>query len=1293
MKILGCITAIKSTSLDVALPGRINGSVQVASISQAYVAMARKFLENQIEESEYNALNDIFHIGQIVCVKVAKVENANKINIELSLQPKDIQAGFKHNGVKKNMVLSVAIAERLEHGYVIETGIKDLRGFMPSKVLDDKTADIAVGGVYFCRVDKITVTPTASTATFALANDAESRLLRFTQPNVDHILPGCVVQFTMKKHLKNGLQGSIFDGSLSACINEHQLGYSETGEPRQLKDVAVDSVLKARILYIMPLTKIAYLSLNLQQKFAVGVTNNTDTSKSSKIYPAGTIIEKATVSHLQAGTIILGLPKAKGVVSLRSIKTKIKDNFDSEVVLSNYQKGSIHKVRVLYYDPIDSLHVCSVDKKVLNEKYFSVDDVNVGDVVTVKMQLKLKDGRYAFRLGKVKGFIHPLYLSKKTSANKLEPNGLLRCRVLCKNKEKNEIFVTNIKELMAADAHILKASVQPKSGISKYVGLVKKCLPIGWLVEFFDYITGVVYRNQLTPSELSVAERFYEGQIVNVTIKHVRKMDDGTKQLSLGLADFLTDIGSVHHGKVTALQPTGLDVAFLSANINGLVPTMYLSDYPSLVHGLYNAYRCNDDIEAIGVAQNCYSVRDVNDMFGGPTTIKSFAELNVGDVIPAAVKNVKGDVVQVFCLLKDVKTTFSIHLKMFVENFSRASDTTLVPDQKIYVKILAKSSITNSLTLTAKLGDVWPGDFLQTAAIAKRYFVDHNEIAKRSQENAAFNDLKVGQIVEGVSANRDPSENEPEGCHIFTVNGSVDVIVTAKSHTGRTSADSRRILIVWKDCARKLVYGTTIEKFLHRADTTLEEEHATKQLLSHPGFKANVLLILDDLIIVYPTKWTNRFVYIPTRFHYNDFQPMITKGIYEGTQVNVVLIGVKESQYIGMVQNLFELYKKAPCLIEQIILMEESNEAQSPTDAVEDIVKTESNVLHIAESKQSGTTTKPNKKSKKNLKRKVNEDDTILIEEEDNTDIISPAKKKSSNKKSKNMAVVARGSTEEPKPKSKKTKTAKAQGDGNRKKFSLKSIQIDGAMDLAESDSDSDSSDDALPGVSSFWSTDLSTLNGADIDASSDSSDDDANSSTIEVKRKASAKERFEAARNEEARIHEIEKTMADGDFVPTTIDQFDRLVMGEPNDSRHWIQYMAFHVQATEVDRARTIAKKALKTIDMRENQERLNIWVALLNMELRYGSKTTFDDTLKEALLLNEPFKVYSVCLKIFADCKRVEELNEMVLTITKKYRQLADSWLAAAQALFEVNLAEKAKSLLNKALTSLNDKDRMY
>lgn len=45
--------------------------------------------------------------------------------------------------------------------------------------------------------------------------------------------------------------------------------------------------------------------------------------------------------------------------------------------------------------------------------------------------------------------------------------------------------------------------------------------------------------------------------------------------------------------------------------------------------------------------------------------------------------------------------------------------------------------------------------------------------------------------------------------------------------------------------------------------------------------------------------------------------------------------------------------------------------------------------------------------------------------------------------------------------------------------------------------------------------------------------------------------------------------------------------------------------LQATEIEKARSVARRALRTINFREEQEKLNVWLALLNLEHRFGTK----------------------------------------------------------------------------------------
>lgn len=78
---------------------------------------------------------------------------------------------------------------------------------------------------------------------------------------------------------------------------------------------------------------------------------------------------------------------------------------------------------------------------------------------------------------------------------------------------------------------------------------------------------------------------------------------------------------------------------------------------------------------------------------------------------------------------------------------------------------------------------------------------------------------------------------------------------------------------------------------------------------------------------------------------------------------------------------------------------------------------------------------------------------------------------------------------------------------------------------------------------------------------------------------------------------------------------------------------------QATEIEKARAVARKALKTISFREEQEKLNVWVALLNLENLYGTSESLEKTLQEAVQASDASKVYTQMLKIFADTNKVE------------------------------------------------------
>lgn len=83
--------------------------------------------------------------------------------------------------------------------------------------------------------------------------------------------------------------------------------------------------------------------------------------------------------------------------------------------------------------------------------------------------------------------------------------------------------------------------------------------------------------------------------------------------------------------------------------------------------------------------------------------------------------------------------------------------------------------------------------------------------------------------------------------------------------------------------------------------------------------------------------------------------------------------------------------------------------------------------------------------------------------------------------------------------------------------------------------------------------------------------------------KKKSKKERELEKQKAEKELSRIEEALMDPGRQPESADDFDRLVLSSPNSSILWLQYMAFHLQATEIEKARAVAERALKTISFR--------------------------------------------------------------------------------------------------------------
>uniref|UniRef100_A0A8C4Y2A5 Protein RRP5 homolog n=1 Tax=Gopherus evgoodei TaxID=1825980 RepID=A0A8C4Y2A5_9SAUR len=193
-------------------------------------------------------------------------------------------------------------------------------------------------------------------------------------------------------------------------------------------------------------------------------------------------------------------------------------------------------------------------------------------------------------------------------------------------------------------------------------------------------------------------------------------------------------------------------------------------------------------------------------------------------------------------------------------------------------------------------------------------------------------------------------------------------------------------------------------------------------------------------------------------------------------------------------------------------------------------------------------------------------------------------------------------------------------------------------------------------------------------------------------RKKQTKKEKEQEKQRVEKELSKVEAALMDPNRQPQTADDFDRLVLSNPSSSILWLQYMAFHLQATEMEKARMVAERALKTISFREEQEKLNVWVALLNLENMYGTEETLMKVFERAVQYNEPLKVFQHLADIYTSSEKYQQADDLYNTMLKRFRQEKSVWLKYATFLLKQGRVQATHRLLERALKGLPDKEHV-
>ncbi|KAF5193438.1 rRNA biogenesis protein RRP5, partial [Thalictrum thalictroides] len=164
-------------------------------------------------------------------------------------------------------------------------------------------------------------------------------------------------------------------------------------------------------------------------------------------------------------------------------------------------------------------------------------------------------------------------------------------------------------------------------------------------------------------------------------------------------------------------------------------------------------------------------------------------------------------------------------------------------------------------------------------------------------------------------------------------------------------------------------------------------------------------------------------------------------------------------------------------------------------------------------------------------------------------------------------------------------------------------------------------------------------------------------------------REKKKAKDERELEISAAEQRLLEKD-TPRNADEFEKLIRSSPNNSFVWIKYMAYMLSLADIEKARSIAERALQTINIREEAEKLNVWVAYFNLENEYGNprEEAVTKTFERALQYCDPKKVHLALLGMYERTEQYKLVDELLEKMLKKFKRSCKVWLRQVQCILK-------------------------
>ncbi|GAA5986306.1 hypothetical protein JCM10908_003698 [Rhodotorula pacifica] len=1292
-KVLCQVIQVRPLELVVSLPNQLLGHIPITNISSEFTARLEAAGEDSSDEEEDESddeddeedeekaakglpgLPALFHAGQwVVAAVVSSKSSDSKVKlggrdgdetvrasrrIELSLEPEKVNEGIAKGDLKRGFTLPAAVHDLEDGGYSLSFGLPPLSSFLPfadAKKLSP-TRPLHVGQVVLCRITKIHDNERTISVTVEKADLAATTLDSVSA--ITSLLPLQLVPALVTAVLPSGLNVK-FHGYYDGTIDRFHLPVSAGDD---LADhYKQGQKIKARLMW----DSIATTPKKFALSMAPHIIKLDETHELEQAYIVGKKCKRVKVVALDdewglTCEILPDQPQAehtRGVSAFVHISRITDDHLNTIPKNGPWKVGSIHPGRVIGFSPVDNLVQLSLQPSVIEQAFLRVQDVQVGAEVKGTVKRLGDNALFVSMGGNVDGVVWPLHYADirlKHPEKKFKPGQAVKARVYTVDAERNRVALTLKKQLLTTELPIITRPEEAKVGIVSH-GTVTKVLEKSVLVDFFGGVRALIPAAEAAEGFTNVqdlARLFPLGKVIPVRIISIDSSSGrivaSARQAGEPSASTLSaasssasieslDIGTVTSATISALHETNLVLSLIPSGVKALLA------YPTLAR------------------HRAVSVTDLK------------ASLSKGQTLEDLV-----------VVSKNVDKGFVI--------------VGLIPSKAANASAKAGSSASSSSAVTFDSLEVGS---LYTGRVASRLPSGVVLVQLAGSKNAALRGR--------VSLTELSDDFDAELSAVFPVGATVQAVVLAKDDNQRRLDLSLRASRVRQ--AQGVEVGNIKDPVVSGLDGLVPgskvrgfvKNIANAGLFVELGADVTARVQIKELFDEFVKEWKPKF--------------------HVGQLVEGKLLAVdKVSSQVEMSLRKSTFVKKdaaAPLPSLADSGLEKGQVVRGVVKRIEDygaFIRLDGlNVQGLCHK------TKVTDETKGSWKEHVREGDkvkAIVLDLNLETNKISLGLKKSlfpEDERSDDDDVDDASGDEEEDDDEEEMLAAEdseheeelaIDSDGGEDvdlEALLKSAGAGGSDEEdASDDEDAAMDEDEVPvaSTSKLPATDgtksapaLAVKAGfswGDDDedeamAAAKQSDDDSDEEDVAPAPK-SAPSAIAAGKQKASNLSALDDRTGDLDSqAPTSVADFERMLLGSPNSSYLWIQYIAFFVGLSQLDKAREIARRAIRTINFREEQEKLNVWVALLNLENSYGDETTLEEVFKEAAQHNDAKTIYLRLVDIYERTGKFDAEEELFKKTVKKFSQSSKVWTLFAQHYYTHGRPNEARELLKRSIKSL-------